>query len=58
MSIGIQILFSALAIGLMAFLWIRVSAHHEEAMRDVDPCRLRGGCAHCTQHCNDKEQHD
>lgn len=46
-----QILVATVAIWVMLYVWIRVTDRHNEAMKDVDPCRLRGGCAGCNQLC-------
>jgi|GEM_PF-6305524 len=53
-----NLIFAVTAIWLMLFVWIKMNARHAAAMKDVDPCRQRSGCAACSQECTQRGNHE
>lgn len=52
-----HIVMGILGIWVLFVIWIKVSQHHQDAMRDVDPCRMKAGCGNCAQqNCNQRDQ--
>lgn len=54
----IHIIIGIVGIWICFIIWIKVSQRHQDAMRDVDPCRQKAGCTHCAQQqtCNQRDQ--
>ncbi len=51
----LEIITVSAAIWVMMFVWVKMTDKHKEEMCDVDPNRMKSGCASCSdEECTSK----